>query len=145
MQKEQSIQPAEKNMSQSNSSYQKALAAAKAVIDKKAENVKILDLSGVSSFTDYFIVCSGISNKQVQAIADSAEYAVESSSGHKLLCKEGYSDGRWVLLDFGDIVIHVFLDALRDYYDIENLWASAPKVQIPSEFYGPAGTIQRLN
>lgn len=125
-------------------SYDKALAIAKAVIDKKAENVKVLDLSGLCSFTDYFIICSGLSDRQVQAIADSVEYALDSK-GNALLSKEGYSEGRWVLLDFGDVVVHVFLDALRDYYNLETFWASAPKVKIPSEFYGPAGTIQRLN
>ena len=65
------------------------------------------------------------------------------SAGHDLLSAEGYGDGRWVLMDFGDIVVHVFLDALREYYDLENLWADAPRVKIPSEYYGPAAS--RLN
>ncbi|MBC7692130.1 MAG: ribosome silencing factor [Methylotenera sp.] len=120
-------------------SREKALACARAAIDKKAENMKVLDLSGISGFTDYFVICSGMSDRQVQAIADS----VESSMNCELLSAEGYADGRWVLMDFGDVVVHVFLDALREYYDLENLWTDAPRVKIPSEFYGPAAS--RLN
>lgn len=123
-------------------SYQRALLCARAAIDKKAENVKILDLTGISGFTDYFVICSGMSDRQVQAIADSVSHEVESR-GSEVLSSEGYSDGRWVLMDFGDVVVHVFLDALREYYDLENLWADAPRVKIPSEFYGPAAS--RLN
>jgi ribosome-associated protein len=138
----------EKSLSQSNyptqddPSCQKALSCARSAIDKKAENVKILDLSGISGFTDYFVICSGMSDRQVQAIADSVEHQMESS-GQELLSSEGYSDGRWVLMDFGDVVVHIFLDALREYYDLEALWTDAPRVKIPSEFYGPAAS--RLN
>src|SRR6476619_691723 len=81
-----------------DASREKALACAKAAIEKKAENVKILDLSGISGFTDYFVVCSGMSDRQVKAIADSVSNAMESN-GHELLSSEGYSDGRWVLMD----------------------------------------------
>lgn len=120
----------------------KALVCARAAIDKKAENIQVLDLSEISSFTDYFVICSGVSDRQVQAIADSVKHVMEAS-GHELISSEGYTDGRWVLMDFGDVVIHVFLDALREYYDLENLWSDAPRVKIPSEFYGPAAS--RLN
>jgi ribosome-associated protein len=123
-------------------SKEKALACARAAIDKKAENVKILDLTDLSGFTDYFVICSGMSDRQVQAIADSVEFAMEQS-GRETLSSEGYSEGRWVLMDFGDVVVHVFLDALREYYDLENLWTDAPRVKIPSEFYGQAAS--RLN
>ncbi len=125
-----------------DASQGKALACARAVIDKKGENVKILNLTELSSFTDYFVICSGISDRQVHAIADSVENAMDAQ-GYELLSAEGYADGRWVLMDFGDVVVHIFLDALRDYYNLENLWADAPTVKIPSEFYGPAAS--RLN
>ncbi len=121
---------------------QKALAAARAAIDKKAENLKILDLTEISGFTDYFVICSGMSDRQVKSIADSVEHEL-SNAGHDLLSTEGYGDGRWVLMDFGDIVVHVFLDALREYYDLEALWVDAPRVQVPAEFYGPGAS--RLN
>lgn len=123
-------------------SRRKAMLCARAAIDKKAENLKILDLSGISGFTDYFVICSGMSDRQVQAISDSVENLL-SAAGHELLSAEGYAEGRWVLMDFGDVVVHVFLDALREYYDLESLWADAPRVKIPSEFYGPAAS--RLN
>src|SRR5689334_11925573 len=120
-------------------SCQKALQCARAAIDKKAENVKVLDLTQLSGFTDYFVICSGMSDRQVQAIADSVASSMDVE-GHEVLSTEGYSDGRWVLMDFGDVVVHVFLDALREYYDLENLWADAPIVRVPSEFYGPAAS-----
>ncbi len=120
-------------------SREKALICARAAIEKKAENVKILDLTDLSGFTDYFVICSGMSDRQVKSIADSVE-GVMDSSGHTLLSNKGYTEGRWVLMDLGDVVVHVFLDALREYYDLENLWADAPRVKIPSEFYGPAAS-----
>lgn len=125
-----------------DSSKEKALACARAAIDKKAENVQILDLTELSGFTDYFVICSGMSDRQVQSIADAVDHTI-SASGGDILSAEGYADGRWVLMDMGDVVVHVFLDALREYYDLETLWADAPKVKIPSEFYGPAAS--RLN
>jgi ribosome-associated protein len=124
------------------SSLDKALECARVAIDKKAENVKILDLSGVSSFTDHFVIASGMSDRQVRAIAEAVETGMRAR-GLRPLSSEGLADGRWVLLDYGDVVIHVFLDALREYYDLEALWTDAPRVKIPSEFYGPAAV--RLN
>jgi ribosome-associated protein len=123
-------------------SRDKALECARAAIDKKAENLKVLDLTNLSSFTDYFLICSGMSDRQVMAIAVSIEAAM-SAQDRELISIEGYSEGRWVLMDFGDVVIHIFLDALREYYDLENLWAEAPRVKVPSEFYGPSAS--RLN
>ena len=128
--------------SDQNTSELKALECAKAAIDKKAENVKVLDLSGLSGFTDYFVIASGSSDRQVKAISDSIQFNMEST-GREVLSVEGYADGRWVLMDCGDVIVHLFLDALREYYDLETLWADAPRLKIPSEFYGPAGS--RLN
>ncbi len=79
-------------------SLEKALSCARAAIDKKAENVKLLDLSGLSGFTDYFLVCSGMSDRQVQAIATSVESALKGA-GYELLSSEGHAEGRWVLMD----------------------------------------------
>ncbi len=118
-----------------SASRERALECARAALDKKAENVRILDLTKLSGFTDFFVICSGVSDRQVQAIASSVEQHLESQ-GAELVNFEGFSDGRWVLMDFGDVVVHIFQDALRDYYDLENLWADAPRVSIPAEFYG---------
>lgn len=123
-------------------SLAKALLAARAAIDKKAEQVRILDLTGVSSFTDYFVICSGASDRQSQTIADNVEFELRTH-GVKPIAQEGYGEGRWILTDFGDVVMHVFQEGLRDYYDLENLWGDAPRVAIPSEFYG-AG-VSRVN
>jgi ribosome-associated protein len=123
-------------------SRSKALECARAAIDKKAENLKVLDLSELSGFTDYFVICSGMSDKQVKAICDSVESAM-TAAGFESISIEGLNDGRWVLMDFGDVVVHLFLDALREYYDLETLWADAPKVKIPSQFYGSGAS--RLN
>ncbi|MGE0616655.1 MAG: ribosome silencing factor [Bacteriovoracia bacterium] len=126
----------------SNPTLQKALLCARAAIDKKAENLRVLDVSNVSGFTDYFIICSAMTDRQIQAIADSVEFQLKTF-GHSALSVEGYSEGRWVLLDFGDVVVHVFLDAIREFYNLEGLWEDAPRVQVPSEFYGPSAS--RLN
>ncbi len=130
------------NIEPRDPSREKALLCARAAIDKKAENVKVLDLSNSSGFTDYFVICSGMSDRQVKAIADSIEFEAEKAD-IEVLSVEGQTDGRWVLMDLGDVVIHVFLDALREYYDLENLWADAPRLKLPSEFYGPGAS--RIN
>jgi len=140
MQDQTAVQPNRPSME--DQSQLKALECARAAIEKKAENVRILDLTNSSGFTEYFVICSGMSDRQVQAISNSVDHAM-SQAGHKLVSSEGYSEGRWVLMDLGDVVVHIFLDALRDYYDLEALWADAPRVQIPAEFYGPAAS--RLN
>ncbi len=141
MNQERTVNELELSMNE-NPSCQKALACARAAIDKKGENVQVLNLTDISGFTDYFVICSGMSDRQVQAIADSVKNSM-TLQGHELLSSEGYSDGRWVLMDFGDVLVHIFLDALREYYDLENLWADAPRVKIPAEFYGPGAS--RLN
>jgi ribosome-associated protein len=115
-------------------SLAKAFLSIQAAANKKAENMKILDLGKISSFTDYFVVCSGHSDRQVQAIADSIVIQLKED-GFAPISVEGYREGRWIVVDFGDVVIHVFLDALREYYDIEQLWHDARKVPIPAELY----------
>jgi ribosome-associated protein len=125
-----------------DSSRNKALHCARAAIDKNAENVKILNLTGISGFTDFFVICSGMSDRQVQAIAESTKHSM-ISKGYAISATEGYAEGRWVLIDLGDVVVHIFLDALREYYDLENLWAEAPRIKIPAEFYGPGAS--RIN
>lgn len=117
----------------------KALLICKAAIDKKAESLKVLNISGLSSFADYFVICSAMSDRQVQAISDSIESTMKKLKDPANSI-EGYADGRWVVIDYGDIVVHIFLDAIRDYYGLERLWSDAPLLQIPSEYYGPGGS-----
>lgn len=100
----------------------------KAVVDKKGNNIVILDLKEISSFTDYFIICSGTSTKQVQSIADEIIERLRAS-GEKGLNIEGYQIGRWVLIDCIDFVIHVFHKEARNFYDIERLWGDAHPIK----------------
>lgn len=116
-------------------SLEKALLIARAAIDKKALAVQVLDLTECGGFTDYFVICSGSSDRQAQAITENVEFELKQQ-GYQAHVQEGYREGRWILTDFGDVVLHVFLEPLRDYYDLESLWAEARKIPVPSEFYG---------
>jgi ribosome-associated protein len=102
---------------------------ARLALEKKAENVLILDLQGRSAITDYFVVCSGLSDRQVKAIAEHIADECRDS-GQRPLTKEGLGEGRWSLLDFGPVIVHVFQDSLRDHYNLEGLWADAPRVKV---------------
>lgn len=107
-----------------------------AVTGKKAENIVVLDVRGLTSIADAFIVCSGRSNRQVSAIG---EFIVKTLKERKIkpLSTEGVKEGRWVLLDYGHVIIHVFSDAVREFYDIEGLWADAKKVKLANAGPGP--------
>lgn len=107
------------------------LRCAHAALDKKAADLVILDMRGISSFTDYFIICSGRSDRQVQGIADSVETEMKKS-GISPLGIEGFTEGKWVLLDYDDVVIHVFYEPIREFYDLERLWADAPSMKLES-------------
>jgi ribosome-associated protein len=96
--------------------------ACDAADSKKASFIKVLDISGVSPITDYFIICSGSSSIQVRAIADEVEEKL-AQEGYCLYHKEGYNTSRWILLDFGNVIIHVFHEEERDFYNLERLWA----------------------
>lgn len=100
------------------------------VEEKKAEEVLVLDLRGVSSVTDYFLICHGSSDRLVQAITDHL-LEMMKKKGVRALGVEGYTEGRWILLDFGDLVIHVFFEETRRFYDLERLWGHAPQLYPP--------------
>jgi ribosome-associated protein len=106
-----------------------AVTAARAALEKKAETVVVLDLRGVSGYTDYLVIGSGTSDRQLAAIAEGVEKELKTL-GHRLVGSEGQRGGRWVLLDFGDVVVHVFHQEDRGHYDLEGLWADAPRVQV---------------
>lgn len=101
----------------------------KAALKKKAADLIALDITSYAAFADYFIICSGNSGRQVQAIADSIEGELKKQ-GIRPLGIEGYSQAAWVLLDYGDIVIHVFYQPVRDFYELERLWADAPRLDV---------------
>lgn len=104
-----------------------AQVAASAIADKKGEDVALLDLSGLLVVTDVFLVASGTSNRHVRTLADDAEMALRSLD-RKPIRREGVDHGEWVLLDYGDVVIHVFDKETRAYYELERLWADAPRI-----------------
>jgi ribosome-associated protein len=104
-------------------------------LDKKAENVVILDLENKSSVADYFVVCSGFSDRQVVAIADNVADELRKA-GHKPLSHEGMVEGRWALIDFGPVIVHVFQDHLRDFFNLEGLWRDAPRIHVREESTG---------
>lgn len=99
---------------------------------KKAQDIRVLDVRGLSMVTDYFVICSGNSRTQVEAIADTIQEDLEPA-GITILGLEGKRDGRWVLLDLGDVVVHIFHKDEREFYQLERLWGDAPHIFVPLE------------
>jgi ribosome-associated protein len=95
----------------------------------KALNVVVLDVHGLASFADTFIVCSGRSHRQVSAIAESVQQDLKAK-GIKPLGIEGLREGHWVLMDYGDVLIHVFFEPVRLFFDLEGLWSDAQRVEL---------------
>ena len=112
--------------------------AATAAADKKAHRTVILEVGGVLGITDAFLITSGSNDKQVRTIADAIERAVKEHSGSGPIRTEGLSDARWILLDYGDFIVHVFLEETRQYYDLEHLWADVPRIEFPMQELGRA-------
>lgn len=103
------------------------------MLEKKAENVIVLDMKNVkNAIADFFVICSGNSDTQVDAIADSVEEMVYKSSKQNPWHKEGKENKEWILLDFVDVVVHVFKKDRRDFYALEELWGDADSIQIES-------------
>jgi ribosome-associated protein len=103
-----------------------ALAAAQFAIERKAENVRLLELKDVTSITDYFVVCSADTDRQVKAIAENVIVEMRDNLGQQPWRSEGWDTLRWVIIDFVDFVVHVLQSEAREYYNIERLWADAP-------------------
>ena len=101
--------------------------AVAAALDTKAVDLRIRHLAPVTDFTDYFVVCSATNERQAQAIADHVEERLREN-GARALHVEGYPHGQWILLDYGDLILHVFLEERRHYYALERLWADSPDV-----------------
>ncbi len=103
----------------------------RAVLGKKAEGVVILGVNELTSLADAFIICSGKSNRQVMAIAEHIKTALKKQNRQALRI-EGLKEGHWVLMDYGDVIIHIFYDPVRRFYDLEGLWADAPRLKTPA-------------
>jgi ribosome-associated protein len=115
---------------------QQVRLALEAAQEKKAGDIAVLDLRGDGAFTEYFVICTGYSTPQVQAICTEIEEQLYKNLRRSPQHREGYCSAEWALLDFGSFVVHVFSEQARRYYDLERLWRSAPKLEIPDQPQG---------
>jgi ribosome-associated protein len=112
-------------------SRERALKCALFALEKKALDVKVLEIGRLSSIADYLVLATGTSDKQTQAIADSIKKGLKRFG--KALDVEGLKEGNWIVIDYGDVIVHIFHEKLRRYYDLDDLWREAPLVAIPEE------------
>ena len=106
--------------------------AVRAAESKKAADIKVLDLTGITSFADFFVICTGANHRQIQAISDEVGVQLKQQAGELPISMEGYNQAEWILADYGDLLIHIFSPKAREYYDLERLWRSAKTVEIPA-------------
>ena len=111
------------------SSIELARFCAQVAVDKKAEDLVILDVRGLCSFTDFFVIISGRSSRHVQGLAEAIETELRSKR-LSTSSSEGLAEGTWVLLDYSDVVVHIFYSETRKFYDIEGLWHDAPRISL---------------
>jgi ribosome-associated protein len=114
------------------SAAERAIKCAAQALDKKAYDVKILEIGHLSSIADYLVLASGTADKHVQAIADSVKTGLKKYG--KALDIEGVNEGKWVVIDYGDILVHIFHEEQRRHYNLDELWSQAPRLEIPAEF-----------
>jgi ribosome-associated protein len=107
------------------------LTAVRAAESKKASDIKVLDLRDVTSFSDFFVICSGSNQRQIQAISDEIGMQLKHA-GELPISVEGYEHAEWVLSDYGDFLVHIFSPKARSYYELERLWRHAKEVPIPA-------------
>ena len=112
-----------------------AYAVTRALDSKKGMDMKLLKIDRVSTLADYFLICTGTSSTHVKTLCDYAEYTLEQL-GEKMLGREGHRGNSWELLDYGTIVVHVFTDEARNFYDLERLWADAENVDLKDIIIG---------
>lgn len=112
---------------------ERILTALSAASEKKALEVVILDLRDIATFTDYFLITSGANERQVQAIADEVVEKLKKA-GTPAARVEGYRTAEWILIDYGDLIVHIFGDKARKFYDLERLWREGRRVELPGEF-----------
>ena len=115
------------------SSWERTLVLTRLALEKKACDLVVMDVRGLTSIADYFIICSGRSDRQVQSIAQGLE---ENSAEHgiRLFAVEGTGRGHWVLMDFSDVIVHIFYEPVRKFYDLDGLWGHAPKAELPEPY-----------
>ena len=114
-------------------SWERALLLSRYALEKKAYDLVLIEVSEVTSIADYFIICSGRSDRQVQSIAQGLQENL-GKMGISSRSIEGLNLGHWVLMDFSDVIVHVFYQPVREFYDLEGLWAHAPRVELPEPY-----------
>lgn len=119
-----------------SSTEERVMKGSRAAFEKKALDVVAFDLRGISDMADYFLICTGTTSRQVMAIAEGIEDAL-LRDGVKADHREGYLESTWILLDYGDLVVHIFTDEKRRYYDLERLWGDAPHLDLGSALTPP--------
>lgn len=112
-----------------NQSKEMTKLAIAALEDKKANDVRVIDIAGVSVIADYFVIASGSNTNQVQAMADSVREAI-GRAGHEPRQVEGYGSANWILMDYNDIIVHIFSDESRTFYDLERIWRDGKEVSV---------------
>jgi ribosome-associated protein len=121
---------------------ERILMALRAAAEKKAINIVVLDLREIASFTDYFVITSGTNERQVQAISDEIVESLKKAAT-PVNRVEGYKTAEWILLDYGDFVVHIFNEKARSFYDLERLWRESKRVELPGEFSNEVGSSLR--
>jgi len=114
------------------SAEERAIKCAAFALDKKGLDVKILEIKKISSIADYLVLATGRSDRQVQAMAESVKLGLKPFD--MPIDMEGYDEGRWIVVDYGDIIVHLFLEEVRKTYNLDELWSRAPQIGIPEEF-----------
>ncbi len=109
------------------------LLLTRAALEKKAYDFVVIEVREVTSIADYFIICTGRSDRQVQSIAQGLEETL-NQAGISLLSVEGANRGHWILMDFSDVVVHIFYEPVRQFYDLDGLWGHAPRVELPEPY-----------
>jgi ribosome-associated protein len=113
-----------------------ALAAARTAAENRGRDLVVLDLRELTPVFDYFVIATGTSRRQLHAISEEIDRVLQEELGDRRLRIEGYSESRWIVLDYGNVVIHLFDDEARSYYDLENLWAEAKRVDLTATLAG---------
>lgn len=110
-------------------SYEQSILTAKAISSKKGLNIKLIEIGDISSLADYMVIATGTSSTHVKAIADEVEYQLDEA-GISVSHIEGYRSNSWILLDYVDVIVHIFSDEAREFYDIERLWQDGKEIDI---------------
>jgi ribosome-associated protein len=130
-----SARPEAATVNPSHAGLKRALIAARVAQENRGQDVVVLDMRELTPIFDYFVLATGSSRRQLHAISEEIDDALEKGLGDRRLGIEGYEQSRWILLDYGDVVIHLFEPETRAYYALEQLWAQAKRVTLPTEIH----------